>query len=201
MFEDFHRDTGVAGTHGAGQDLQGAPLVLDRVVPSHFAGALETEDFIQRPISVPGTIGRRVQFSRHGEPEVVAGQEVPQHGVGLVDGPGSGQTQFHHQPVLEGSGGAFHPALGLGRAGEDLLDAQFRHGLAEVGGLHRRLDVSWLAGKLEHAVAVAVERDGPAPVFDQTLHQGEVAAGVLLETEHRVDHGAGGIVHRQQQGE
>ena len=58
-----------------------------------------------------------------------------------------------------------------------------------------------LPEKLEHAVAVSVEGDGAAPAFDQALHQGEVAAGVLLGTEHRVDHGAGGVVHCQEQGE
>ena len=111
------------------------------------------------------------------------------------------QPEFGYQPVLEGSGGTFHTALGLRRASEDLLDAQFLHGPAEVGGLHRRLDVPGLARKLAHAVAVAVKGNGPAPAFDQALHQGEVAAGVLLGTKHRVDHGAGGIVHRQEQGE
>ena len=38
VFEDFHLDTGVAGTLPAGQQLQGAPLVLDRVVPSPPCG-------------------------------------------------------------------------------------------------------------------------------------------------------------------
>ena len=96
VFQDFHLHTGVAGTLGAGQELQGAPLVLDRVVPGHLAGVLEAEDFIQRPISVPGTIGRIGQFSRYGKPEVVAAQQVPQHGIGLVDGAGASQTQFGH---------------------------------------------------------------------------------------------------------
>ena len=86
-------------------------------------------------------------------------------------------------------------------AGEDLLDAQFGDGFAEVGGLHRGLDVLGSAGKLEHAVSVAVECDGPPPAFDQPLHQGEVAAGVLLGTDHRVGRGAGGVAHRQEQGE
>ena len=72
---------------------------------------------------------------------------------------------------------------------------------AEAGGLHRWLDLSGLAGNLEHAVAVAVEHDGPTPASDQSPHQGEVAVGVLLRTEHRVDHGAGGGVQGQEQGE
>ena len=61
--------------------------------------------------------------------------------------------------------------------------------------------MSGFAGKLEHAVAVAVQGGGYAPALDQSLHQGEVTAGVFLGTEHGVDHSAGGVVHRQQQGE
>ena len=61
--------------------------------------------------------------------------------------------------------------------------AQFRQGAAEVGGFHRGLDVLGLAGKLEHAVAVAVEGDGQAPALNQALHQDEVASGVLHGTD------------------
>ena len=201
VFEDFHLDTGVAGTLPAGQELQGVPSVLDRVVPSHLAGALEAEDFVQGPVSVPRAVGRLGHIGRDRKPRVVAGQEVPEHGIGLVYGAGAGQAQFGHQPVLKSAGGTFHSALGLGRAGEDLLDAQFHQGTAEVGSFHRRLDVPGLAGELEHAVAVAVQGGGYAPALDQSLHQDEVAPGVLLGTEHRGGHRGGGVVNRQQQGE
>ena len=127
VFQHFHTRASVAGAFGTGQELQGAPLVLDRVVPSHLARMLETEDLIQGLLGDPGTVSRLGQLGRHGKLGVVAGQEVPQDGVGLVEGPGVGQAQFGYQPVLEGPRGSFHVALGLGRAGEDLLDAQF-HG-------------------------------------------------------------------------
>ena len=162
---------------------------------------LEAEDFIQGAASVPGTVGRFGHFGRDGKLGVVAGQEVLQHGVGLVDGLGASQAQFGYQTILEGSGGAFHTTFSLWRAGEDLPDAQFGNGLAEGGGLHRWLDMPGPAGKLEHAVAVAVDGNRPAKACDQSLHQGEIAAGVLLGAEHGVDHGAGGVVHGQQQGE
>ena len=68
---------------------------------------------------------------------IEAGQEVPQHGVGLVDGPGSRQPELADQPVLEGARHAFHPSLGLGRTGKDLLNAQLPHGPGELGGSHR----------------------------------------------------------------
>ena len=54
---------------------------------------------------------------------------------------------------------------------------------------------------LEYSVAVAVERQRNAPALDQALQQREVASGVLADAKHGVDHGAAGVVHRQQQGE
>ena len=50
-------------------------------------------------------------------------------------------------------------------------------------------------------MAISVEGNGDAPALDQPFHQVEVAPGVLLLAKHRVDHDAGGIVHRQEQGE
>ena len=110
-------------------------------------------------------------------------QEVPLYGVGLVDGIGASQAQFGHHTVLEGSGGPFHTSLDLGRAGKYLLDAQFGNGFTEMSGLHRRLDVPGVAGKLEHAVAVSVKADGLAAALDRALYQDEVAAGVRLGTK------------------
>ena len=40
VFKDLHLHAGVAGTLLARQQLQGASLVLDRVVPGHLAGVL-----------------------------------------------------------------------------------------------------------------------------------------------------------------
>ena len=50
-------------------------------------------------------------------------------------------------------------------------------------------------------MAIPIPGKGGASALDQSLHQDEVATGVLLGTKHRVDHGAGGAVHGQQQGE
>ena len=75
----------------------------------------------------------------HGEAGVEARQEVIEHGSGLANGPGVSQAQFGDQPVLEGLRHAFHPALGLGRAGEDLPDPQFLQATGELGGFRRRL--------------------------------------------------------------
>ena len=92
VFQDFDMHSGIAGTLGAGEQLQGAPLLLDRVVPGHLAGVFEAEDFSQNPLGVPGAVGRLRQFGWDREPGVVARQEVPEHGVGLVDGSGVSQA-------------------------------------------------------------------------------------------------------------
>ena len=50
VFEDLHLDVSVAGVLRARQQLQGAPLIADRVVSRHFASLLEAEDFLQGPL-------------------------------------------------------------------------------------------------------------------------------------------------------
>ena len=67
VFEDFYLHTGVAGTLRARQQLQGASLVLDRVVPSHLPGVLEGEDLFQGLISVPPSVGRLGQIGGRGK--------------------------------------------------------------------------------------------------------------------------------------
>ena len=130
---------------------------------------------------------------------VETGQEVPQRGVGLVDGRGSRQPEFADQPVLEGAVHAFHAPLGLWRAGEDLFDAQFPHGPGELGWAHRLGDMPGLAVELEDPVAITVESQGDAVAPDYPIHQQEVAPGVLLGSEESIGHRAGGVVHCQQQ--
>ena len=58
-----------------------------------------------------------------------------------------------------------------------------------------------LAVELEDTVAIAVDGQGdPIAAYD-SLHQQEVAPGVLLRSEESIGHRPGGIVHRQQQDE
>ena len=50
---------------------------------------LKQRDFGQDPLGVPGAIGRLGQFGWDRELGIVARQEVPEHGIGLVDGSGA----------------------------------------------------------------------------------------------------------------
>ncbi len=119
----------------------------------------------------------------------------------MVDGGGSRQPEFADQPVLECAGHAFHPSLGLWRTGKDLFNTQFPHGPGELGWAHGLGNVPGLAVELEDAVAIAVDGQGdPIAAYD-SLHQQEVAPGVLLRSEESIGHRPGGIVHRQQQDE
>ena len=54
---------------------------------------------------------------------------------------------------------------------------------------------------LEDGVAVGIEGQGDAAAPEQVLHQQEVVVAVFLMAKQGVDHGAGGVVHRQQQRE
>ena len=57
MFQHSHLDAGIAGPVLGRQQLQGAQLVLDGVVPGHLAGVLEAEDPFRMQRGVQGTIG------------------------------------------------------------------------------------------------------------------------------------------------
>ena len=54
---------------------------------------------------------------------------------------------------------------------------------------------------LEDGVAVGIEGQGDAAAPEQVLHQQEVVVAVFMIAKQGVDHGAGGVVHRQQQRE
>ena len=69
-----------------------------------------------------------------GEALVVVGAEAGEHGVGLLDGGGVSEAKFADQAVLTGAPDALDAALGLGRVGGDLLDAEFVEGASELGG-------------------------------------------------------------------
>ena len=88
--------------------------------------------------------------------------------------------------------------LAWGDKGEYHLDTQFCHGPSELGRRSGRLGSGRV---LEDRVAVGIEGEGDAAAPEQVLHQQEVVVAVFLLAKQGVDHGAGGVVHRQQQRE
>ena len=134
-------------------------------------------------------------LGRNSKTPVESRQELLQHGPGLFNGGCTREPQFRDQPVLEGSGRPLHPPLGLGRQDEYHLNPQLCHCPPELGGR-----AGWVIFRLvlEDRVPVGVQGEGNAAAPEQSLHQPEVAVGILLLAEQGVDHAAGGIVHREQ---
>ena len=88
--------------------------------------------------------------------------------------------------------------LAWGDRAENHLDTQFCHGPSELG---RRSGRPGSGRVLEDRVAVGIEGEVDAAAPEQVLQQQEVVAAVFLPAKQGVDHGAGGVVHRQQQRE
>ena len=57
VLKDLHLHTGVAGSLHAGEQLERAPLVLDRIVPVHPSKMLEAENLVQWLAFVPSPVG------------------------------------------------------------------------------------------------------------------------------------------------
>ena len=91
-----------------------------------------------------------------------------------------------------------HTPLRLGREGEYQLHSQLIQGPAGLGG---RAGGLVFGAMLEDRMAVGVEGQGNAAAPYQALQQPEVAAAVLLIAEGSALHGAGGVVHGEEQRE
>ena len=118
-------------------------------------------------------------------------QELLQHAVGFPDAVRAGQTEFGHQPVLEGARRALHAALGLGRKGEYHLNPKLVHSPAELG---RHPGETGVGRVPEDPVPVGVEGHRQASAMQESPDQQKVAVGVLLLAEESIDHSAGGVV-------
>src|SRR2546428_8008969 len=87
-----------------------------------------------RPLG-PGQPGGLTVGGLDRETAIVVGEVAMEHLFGLGGGAGVGQPEFAGEPVLKGPPQSFHPALGLGRAGKDQLDAELLEEPAELGRL------------------------------------------------------------------
>ena len=143
----------------------------------------------QRPECRLGALGRNPKTP------VEPGQELLQHGLGLFNGGCSCKPEFRDQPVLEGSRRPLHPPLCLGRQGENQLCPQLLDGPAELGCRPGELMFRTV---LEDRVAVGVQGESNAAAPEQSLHQQEVTAGILLIAKEGARHTARGIVHGEQ---
>ena len=93
----------------------------------------EAADAVQIPRSgTPGFFG----FARGAaEAPVVVWQETAKNLIGGIQIGGASQTQLTGKAILEGTPETFDAALGLGRVGGDVGDAQLSESAAELGRL------------------------------------------------------------------
>src|SRR5664280_1022699 len=136
---------------------------------------------------------------RAGEALLVIGAEAGEHPIGLFQSGGLGQAKFADQPVLAGAPDAFDAALGLGRGGGDLLNAEFLERPSQLGGslfsgeLFGQGPVGIVA--LEDAVAVVVEAERDAMSGDHGAESAEIAERIFgFELEVSGQDLAGGVI-------
>jgi hypothetical protein len=119
---------------------------------------------------------------------------------------GAGEAEFADQAVLAGAPGPLDAALGLGRIGGDLFDAEFFEGASELCG---SLFSGELFGEspvrivtLEDGVTVAIERERDAVGDDHGVQGAEIAEGIFgFELEVSGQNQAGGVILKTDQSE
>lgn len=164
---------------GGGEQLEGAPVELDRVVSSHLTLVFEARDTGQVQVRVRGSravgaIGLRGNCAKT---MVETRQKVPENLIDLGDSGSAGPAEFSDQRVLGSSRGPLNPSLRLRGASKDLLNPQLPDGPAELGRLliFNRTAAPFGWG-LENAVVVAVHRQGSPSVLDDASGQDEIAS-------------------------
>ena len=158
-FQYHHGRPGIAAAFQTRQQLQSAPLELDGVVPCHSSAVLEAQDLLQVQVRLQGPESRLGTLGWDLEAPVESRQELREHGPGLSHGGRSRQPEFRDQPVMEGPGRPLHPALGLGRQGENQPYPQLLHCPAELGG---RAGGLIFRPVFEYRVPVRIEGEGKA---------------------------------------
>src|SRR5208283_1129116 len=124
----------------------------------------------------------------------------------VLQGGGAGEAEFADQTVLASAPGALDAALGLGREGGDLLDAEL---VQSASQLSRRLFSGELFGQgpvgivaLEDAVAVAVEAERDAVSGDHGAESAEIAESIFgFELEVGGQDLAGGVILKADESE
>src|ERR687895_130559 len=123
------------------------------------------------------------------------------HPAQLLDTQHATQSQFRHQPVLEGAIGPLHPSFGLGAVGQYLGHAQFFQSSTPLSRPAISSPLWTRTPGQKDGVAIGVHCHGHTPTSDDALEQGQVAPGVLLFLEQGIRHLPSSIVHCQQQGQ
>ena len=112
------------GAHRRFRDLELERPVGDAVVVADLPLLLHAQDLVEIDAR-NGREGRALASGPHGEARVVRRQvDVPDEGVGLLNGRDPGEPELLDQTVLKRLEGALRPAARLGRERADVLDAE-----------------------------------------------------------------------------
>jgi hypothetical protein len=191
---------GVVALVRAGQELDLCGPERDRVVVAHGALVFEAEDRLGVEAGGPGPIGSGWVRRRLGEAGVVTREEVSQEGIGSFAVGDAGQAQFGAQAILERAKEPLDTALGLGAAGGDPVDAQFRERAADLcgrgfpGQLLLEGERPLRLAPMEDAVAITVRGDRDALRLGEGVEDQEVAVSIFLIAKRGCGDLAGRIV-------
>jgi hypothetical protein len=197
LLSDFDAAVGVRAAAGGGLDGEAVAAERDGVVLGDDAFVLEAEDGIGHEAGGPGAVGGSWLGGRDDEAGVVAGQEVVQDAVGIVQGAGVSLAQGFDEAVLEGAEETLDASFGLGRIGREELDGKLMEEAGELAA--RRLAGQLFAdggllGALEDGVAVGVDSQRKAVREGDVLQEEEVAGGVFFGAEEGSGDVARGVV-------
>lgn len=149
-------------------------VVVDDVAGVEGARLLPAEDVIEPDVGGDRAEGVLGLGGGHGELGVVAGDEVLQGSVGLLQRRGTGEAEFEDQALLEGAEGPLDAAFGLRGVGPDVLDAELTQDTADLGeGLGKTEELFRYAygtgrfGREEQGVAVGVDGERDAVAGDE----------------------------------
>ena len=109
---------------GLRRDVDALGSVLDGVIVGDDLSVLEAEEVVKESPLGPRQPGGFAVIGGDGEAAIVLGEVAMEHLLRLGGGAGVGQPEFAGESVLKGPPEPFHPAFGLGRAGEDQLYAE-----------------------------------------------------------------------------
>src|SRR5664280_3578960 len=125
---EFDGFSGVAAMTGQGRQRDGVRAEGDGVIGGDDALIAQAEAAGEIEAAGQGAEIASGVGGGPGEALVVVVAEAGEHGVGLLQSGGVGEAKFADQTVLESAPSAFDAALGLGRVGGNLLDAEFFQG-------------------------------------------------------------------------
>jgi len=107
-------------------------------------------------------INNDIVFRRHGKASVIAGQELTQHGIGLMQVGDTMQAEFTDEAVLKGTKQSFNPSFRLWRMRGDRLDVQLPQQSSKLRAIGLSIE---LVGDRQLSISAALEDPVTVPIY------------------------------------